>query len=592
MSTTYTLQWGQLLCLLLIFFSFVIAEDCINPKEFPHYVSVDMQEVAPRMCHRCFEAPVAQEFHVILHELRLGGFGSAMMYVDGKSRSFSEDCGDCKTENFIEIDKEGRAKTKAEARCRECDAIPNGTLVELYIRLNARIEGHLDDESLCQNLSSILPVFNLSISINKNRMNPDAAINCDDGFSINFPVSGDTCIVNSSTVAAETRCVIPSCSDGVILPDMSIEKFEHKFRPISRSEACVWQLNTEQRRHLTLRLTENVRPHITIFEETLLNPKWDIEWCPLFSDKFEIETDAPSIFIVYHNMQELSEKGTLTVATQTDLCLLPPKLQNGNVEFKHLGSGTVAYYSCLEGYTMLGPSELRCKNRSWTKPPICLPVDKDNLMSDAPMGSLESLESMNGNGSVLISENSTSLATDNDALGKMQPKMSSGGAERTNIEAEDYGIEDITHTPSIDDEVIFANKSTLEGIGKDSKDFMDMPLFNESVPSGDATVITNNSSDGLNMLRELFNLTMEDDMTLYLILGAAGLGVLMIIIIISLIIYRKKYPVRLGLGRKFDTFQNPIYEKTVVQMPMQIEETDVGRKKSDAEEMSDCTVLE
>lgn len=96
----------------------------------------------------------------------------------------------------------------------------------------------------------------------------------------------------------------------------------------------------------------------------------------------------------------------------------------------------------------------------------------------------------------------------------------------------------------------------------------------------------------LGIFTGLLDISLEDDLTMYIIIGAAGLLLLIIIIITSIVVYRKRYPVRLGLGRKFDTFQNPIYEKTVVRMPMQVEETEVGRKKSDAEEMSDCTVLE
>lgn len=96
----------------------------------------------------------------------------------------------------------------------------------------------------------------------------------------------------------------------------------------------------------------------------------------------------------------------------------------------------------------------------------------------------------------------------------------------------------------------------------------------------------------LGIFTGLLDISLEDDLTMYIIIGAAGLLLFIIIVITSIVVYRKRYPVRLGLGRKFDTFQNPIYEKTVVRMPMQVEETEVGRKKSDAEEMSDCTVLE
>lgn len=416
-ATRWSLRWGQLVSLFLSLLSFVIADDCIVPKVFPHFITVDMQEVDSSMCYKCYGAPTSQGFQVILHELRLGGLGSVMMYVDGTPRSFTEDCGECETENFIEVDQEGDVNTKADALCHECDAVPDGTMVELYVRLNAAAQASSEGESVCQNLPSIFPNFNISLNVNNKKQDTEVPLDCDDGFSVNFPLSGDTCIVNSTFLTAEMHCIIPTCTDGVISPDMSNEKIEHKFPPSIPSETCVWQLNTEQRKHLTLRFSKNIRPHLTVFEETLLNPKWNIEWCPSFANEYKFETDATSIFIVYHNTQKLVKKGTLSVSAQTDMCLLPPKLENGNVEFKHLGSGTVAYYLCDKGFTLLGPTELRCKSRAWDKPPICLPVDEDKLMSDAPMGSVENFE--NGNGSVLMSENGTSLAFDSDAQGKM-----------------------------------------------------------------------------------------------------------------------------------------------------------------------------
>lgn len=114
----------------------------------------------------------------------------------------------------------------------------------------------------------------------------------------------------------------------------------------------------------------------------------------------------------------------------------------------------------------------------------------------------------------------------------------------------------------------------------------------ESVEEGMVVMNDIEGKEDNGIFAGLFNLSLEDDMTLYVIIGATGLVGLIIVTIISVAIYRKRYPVRLGLGRKFDTFQNPIYEKTVVRMPMQVEDTEVERKKSDAEEMSDCTVLE
>lgn len=117
-----------------------------------------------------------------------------------------------------------------------------------------------------------------------------------------------------------------------------------------------------------------------------------------------------------------------------------------------------------------------------------------------------------------------------------------------------------------------------------SNDTLDYPQ-----PSINATEET--SSGGI--FTGLLNLNLEEDMKLYVIIGGAGLTALVLIIIIAVIVYRKRYPMRLGLGRRFDTFQNPIYEKAVVRVPLQVEEPPpVEKKASDVEEISNCTVLE
>lgn len=129
----------------------------------------------------------------------------------------------------------------------------------------------------------------------------------------------------------------------------------------------------------------------------------------------------------------------------------------------------------------------------------------------------------------------------------------------------------------------------------------DIEWEDEDYPSNDTldsiqepsvnTTIETTSRGGI--LTGLLNLNLEDDLKLYVIIAGAGLIALILIIIISVIIYRKRYPMRLGLGRRFDTFQNPIYEKAVVRVPLQVEEPPPEEKKAgDAEEISNCTVLE
>lgn len=176
-------------------------------------------------------------------------------------------------------------------------------------------------------------------------------------------------------------------------------------------------------------------------------------------------------------------------------------------------------------------------------------------------------------------------------------------AEEEKKEKEAKEMEDVTLEPETEGEVEAKEEEEEEkevDLETYASPTSDIEWDNEDYPSNDTldTIqqpshnATEKTSSG-GILTELLNLNLEDDLKLYVIIGGAGLITLILIIVISVIIYRKRYPMRLGLGRRFDTFQNPIYEKAVVRVPLQVEEPPPEEKKaSDAEEISNCTVLE
>lgn len=531
----YSWMWGRLVLLLPVILCTTLTEGCIIPKEFPHSISADMNESGSQMCYTCYQAPTADGFKVNLNKLRLNGIGSVMVYLDSKQKLIEEDCGGCDTFGNLEGTNEGEA---GETECHECVTLPSGSMFELYVRLSPQYQGLTEGESVCQNI----PNLNISLTIDSKLPDLEAPSDCEDGFWVSFPLSGDTCAVGSTSLDRETLCIVASCTDSILSPDTSNEKIEHKFQPESPTETCIWELNTEQRKHMTLRFSQNVRPHITVYEDSLLNPKWDVEWCPTFGNEYSLQTEADTVFIVYHNTQKLTKKGSLSITTQVDLCLLPPAVKNGSVNFKRQESGTVALYSCDKGFSLLGPSEIRCKNRSWEEPPVCISHHKPGVMF--PEQDLKNDEE--------------EKETDTKDL------------------YEDYDT-DVHHE-------MLTNHSLGEVDEYETEISNLLPIVNSTE--------VQEEENQLGIFTGLLDISLEDDLTMYIIIGAAGLLLFIIIVITSIVVYRKRYPVRLGLGRKFDTFQNPIYEKTVVRMPMQVEETEVGRKKSDAEEMSDCTVLE
>ncbi|KAG7166388.1 putative Sushi repeat (SCR repeat)-containing protein 1, partial [Homarus americanus] len=332
--------------------------------------SADLQKVNDHLCYKCYRAPNTLKFEVKLHEIKLGGLSSIMIYVDGTQHHITRDCGVCSSDSGENL----RYPNKNDsAVCHHCQLITSGIMFELYLQLNPQVQTSSEGESPCPNIAK----FNISLSMNTDKPDVEVASDCDDGFRVSLPLAGDTCIVNSTFFGTETHCLVPTCSDGIRSPDDSNEKIEYKFQPHKSAESCVWQLNTEQRKHVTLTFSLSIKPHITVFEESLMNPKWDIEWCPTYDNDFRMVTDTDTVFVVYHSSTKLTKKGSLSITTQTDLCILPPPLENGSVEFQRLESGTVAHYMCDKGFSLFGPLKLHCKNGGdWDEPPICVHLKK------------------------------------------------------------------------------------------------------------------------------------------------------------------------------------------------------------------------
>lgn len=90
----------------------------------------------------------------------------------------------------------------------------------------------------------------------------------------------------------------------------------------------------------------------------------------------------------------------------------------------------------------------------------------------------------------------------------------------------------------------------------------------------------------------LFSLSsFQENLIIFVVIGS-GVIIVIIIIVIFLIIHKNRSSARSNLNRKFDTFQNPIYEKSVVPLPEADDERDPSLQKLDSGNLSDCTLLE
>lgn len=170
--------------------------------------------------------------------------------------------------------------------------------------------------------------------------------------------------------------------------------------------------------------------------------------------------------------------------------------------------------------------------------------------------------------------------------GDMMMDLSDEGETMVEKDGEEY----TTVEPDMEDEEVEMKTQPTFGIDLDDEEYQDYPSNDTWDTSLQPSI--NNTDDAGGIFTGLLNLNLEEDMYTIIIAGAGLAGLLLLIIIITVVVYRKRYPMS-GLGRRFDTFQNPIYEKAVVRVPLQVEEPPPEEKKaSDAEEISNCTMLE
>lgn len=327
-------------------------------------------------------------------------------------------------------------------------------------------------------------------------------------------------------------------------------------------------------------------------------------------------------------------------------------------------------YTCDAGYNLQGSADLVCTDGTWPDPPQCVSVpqftsaaSKSKAMSDAQDGTAESevdvavlllnttadegidgahgkqkLQLADGNitnGDGLRGDSiSESEASDNDDNSDGEDDEANPDNSRVDEEDgdyyDDYNATEYDYLPEFNATATAATMSAGSAlliptpfINSSSATILTNSVdgdFSSNGSSGESLDTTNHSTynnsgsltSGLEDVRQLLKaLSIDDEMLLYLIIGCCGLLLLIIVVTItSIVVYRRRYPVRLGLGRKFDTFQNPIYEKTVVRVPVRSmeeveveEEEDTGvddtttpalppASKAEMEDLSDSTVME
>ena len=326
--------------------------------------------------YACYVPPAKGILQFNINNRKLNNGSRILIYADSFPFEYKTNCGLCyhsvRSKKDINLEPTNELTEEISGNvnetCKACSSPTNVSVNFLELYMQVPLQCQSDDN--CKDK----PDFNITISA----IPLDGKVEdmCPEGTFAVSQITQDKCIISNETESDKTihpTCLRPTCSSEILSLNTSNEKHEHIVLPTTMSSICIWSLNTENRKYIQLTFSSEIKFHLRIFEDSLLNPKWDVEWCPDYGNEVVFKTKAKKVFIVYNNPTVVAKKGSITFMTHVDFCSLPPLIEHGKVEFKRLESGTIAVYNCNENYALSGPSQTVCLDKVWEEPPVCRP---------------------------------------------------------------------------------------------------------------------------------------------------------------------------------------------------------------------------
>ncbi|XP_018023437.1 uncharacterized protein LOC108679344 [Hyalella azteca] len=415
-----------------------------------------------------------------------------------------------------------------------------------------------------------------------------------------------------------------------------VEKFEIVLIPSESHKVCFWKLDTTFRKNLELIIPLIILPHINVFDGSLLAPRWNVEFCPVSnSSSYWLQASGDEVYIVYSNPYPLEEETTIVVHLHTGPCEPPNLVAHAQMSWTSSSSGGRAVYVCDELFSMHGAAEVMCDDRgSWGPLPSCHSQykNKSTSVSDEPDSTAASPTHdgamwLLANGSLHSERNNKSAGYSAGESSDFVYSPADGaldGNEPFMLEPSRSAPHDGTQSGDYDEE---EEEEEEDGKvdGGDNYDYNEteydyLPEYNTTtknltslINGSVVTLIPNRSSDAwgnssftddITDVRSLLKaLSIDENKLIYFLAGCCGLLLLIVLlsVVTCFLMRRRRHPAR--VVRKFDTFQNPIYEKTVVNVPLEgdfTEDEDEKRPpstpplalKAEMEDLSDSTVME
>lgn len=355
------------------------------------------------------------------------------------------------------------------------------------------------------------------------------------GRSENFCQAGKG-LMTPTWIYDTPSCLLQECGDSPVklASDTGVIEYSLTTGSLTTPKSCIWEVTVAPEKRIRVQVE---RLNLPMSDQTVLyiydgerTPGKELMELSGKQEPVNVSTTANVLTVLFRggnlsDMDGANDFGfTVRYNSFAKRCRQMGELQSGTVVNGHLRDvGSVVSFKCHNSF-LIGKENVTCLSTGkWSgEMPWCVLRGGTELElseeSDNPK------ESSRHNDTGMVSRNGDGTQ----------------GSSRIQKEQVPHHVEDDGAKPS------YLEKDLVSNERLDTVD-----------PTG---LITEKSSSPQNM----------DFPWLFVVIGVLAPLAAVILGVIAYLIYRKKYPVRMNLGRRFETFENPVYEMKKKEVPDQL----------------------
>ncbi|KAL1475197.1 hypothetical protein MTO96_020055 [Rhipicephalus appendiculatus] len=377
------------------------------------------------------------------------------------------------------------------------------------------------------------------------------------------------------------RCAATNCLRGIVRRDagtgaIASPGFLEKRLPANRS--CEWHINAQPGQQVWASFTQLRLPRATggdgpqlyLFDGEMSTPLANMSGVQLKPPPLNVTSVSNRLIVLLLTGAQPANDAVVYMeyAARPAACPEPATPTNGSLVAYSLGVGSRVAYRCDSGYAMVGEPGAEClPSGEWSaSPPQCLPQEvrsaDDNhqdVSEDVHVDtSAHDDLALGGPRGFTVAP---TASTDHEAL---DPLPESLDRDRWTPYEQDVsrGVVPAKAPP---------RKPSAHMDPWPASDHAAVLVGEELLPHGTEPSVTSGGRDDIDV--PVRGGDLEDGLTVtmvaVIVAVTAPLAIALLLLIV-LVAYRRRYPARMGFGRKFPTFENPAYVRKDAHHPREL----------------------